>query len=171
MPNMIVQFKQRFEPFIKRFDGLATLFVDFFTLRTLIKLLPSYATTMGFITRFRFAVVLFFRATFVFRTKETSASTPSTIRLPFNPFSDVVAIVSTICRYMFGHFWKMINLFIECSRLLGIGRMRRRQQGENGAVLGSRYDDFKTVSLHPPIMFGAPPLAVLVTFELSRSST
>tara|TARA_B100001245_G_C22605246_1_gene299484 strand:- start:70 stop:504 length:435 start_codon:yes stop_codon:yes gene_type:complete len=109
MPNTVVQFEQRLEPFVEGFDGLAASRVKPFAARALVELASLLTKAVRLVARWlRFPHVLLLRVSSVFRAEKTPIRAMALV-FPFHFFCHVVAIVATVGQHMLGFLRQVID--------------------------------------------------------------
>src|ERR1700680_3941424 len=135
MPYAMIQFKQRFEPFVEWLHGLTTAAVDRFALPAAVELPTRQTSSMGFVARSNgFLSRLGFRVAPILRTEETSRCAFAPVR-PFDSLAQIVAVVAAIRRHGVGAVGKLIDLVVEGLGFLRVGRPSRSQQRKHRGVL------------------------------------
>lgn len=159
MPYTFIQFKKRFEPAVKGFDGFASASVDATNALVLLVCLACFTkpTAVGaaFVRPSRFL----FRTRMVARVLRTqkSSSRAASCRRPFHRFAETIGVVPTVSGERLRLLRQSAQLRLQRANFCCARRIHRGQQRKHGRLGRGRHDDFVTVPINPTVMLGVAP--------------
>ena len=111
MPYSLIQFEQRFEPFVERFDRFTSSLVNRSPSGTGVKLFSRHAQLMRLVARIHVSrLVLGLFAPFVFRTQKTTSCSFALLG-PLDCLANGIAMVATVGKANYGDILLLLFLW------------------------------------------------------------